>query len=114
MSEIKRGNVDYAKELQKCRIYPTDKINEGKINREFTSQNSIKQRSVFGDWKVSKCGDMSYKKGVYNIYDYQLPDNDWIAHMMEKEWVNLNDFMPAYFQACKNAGIQKITQLVFY
>jgi hypothetical protein len=114
MSVIKRGCVDFAKELERCRIYPTNQLNEGKINREFTPQNSIKQRSVFGDWKVSKSGDMSYKKGIYNIYDYQLTQNDWIVHMLEKEWVNWNDFMPAYFQACKNAGIQNKTELVFY
>lgn len=84
------------------------------INNLFTPQDKIKQESLFGKWYVSKVGDMFYNEDKYIIYSEQLTDEDWIAHMFEKGWIDWNDFMPAYFQALKNANIEFTRVRVFY
>lgn len=84
------------------------------MNDFFTPQNKIKEESKFGKWHVSESGDMTYNNGQYAIYDYRLEDDNWIAHMFEKEWIDWNEFIPAYFQALKNAGIQFKSVRVFY
>ncbi len=84
------------------------------MNNYFSPQDKIKQESLFGKWHVSKSGDMTYDNGRYSIYDYQLEEDNWIAHMSEKNWIDWNEFIPAYFQALKNAGIQFKRHLVFY
>lgn len=84
------------------------------MNDFFSPQDKIKQESQFGKWHVSKSGDMTYDNGRYSIYDNQLKEDDWISHMFEKGWIDWNEFIPAYFQALKNAGIQFKRERVFY
>ena len=62
----------------------------------------------FEDWKVYKNGDIFHKEMNYLIEGIRLQENDWIEHMIDKNWVNLNNFMPAYFQALANINISKI------
>lgn len=83
-------------------------------NNFFTAQDNIRKASEFGKWQVSKNGDMLYDGGRYSIADYQLKDVDWIIHMFEKKWIDWNEFMPAYFQALKNAGVQYQNMQIFY
>lgn len=65
----------------------------------------------FGDWLVEPNGDMS--NNGYNIESYRLNKEDWFLHLLNKPWMDWNDFIPAYFQACCNAGIQNITMKMF-
>lgn len=77
-------------------------------------QNKTKKAARFGQWTVSKDGDMGHNSG-YSIFAEQLTSNNrWIAHMSEKRWIDWNEFIPAYFQALKNAGIQYTNELVHY
>ena len=69
---------------------------------------------VNGKWVVSPNGDLEYDNGRYNIYDYQLDDEDWILHMLEKNWCDMNDFIPAYFKALKIKGTSELTIQTFY
>lgn len=66
------------------------------------------------DWEISENGDLTHKKRGYLIEAWQLKENDWLLHMMEKGWVNLNTFVPAYLEACRRAGINKISIMTHY
>ena len=83
------------------------------MNKFFSPQDKVSLKSKFGKWSVSKSGDMLHDSG-YPIYDHQLERDNWIIHMLEKDWVDFNDFIPAYFQALKNAGIKNKKVQVFY
>ena len=60
------------------------------------------------DWKISEDGDLEHVKQRYLIPADRLDDNDWILHMSEKNWCNLNTFIPAYFEACRRAGLNLV------
>ena len=66
------------------------------------------------DWYLSPTGDMAYTGNLYPIYDYQLEQNDWMIHLMEKKWFDANTFIPAYFEACKRKGIQYLLIQTYY
>jgi hypothetical protein len=83
-------------------------------NNYFAPLNSAEKEMDFGKWHVSETGDMCYDNGRYDIYDNQLTDHDWILHMFEKSWIDWNEFIPAYFKALKNAGIQFKKERIFY
>lgn len=68
----------------------------------------------FGKWKVYQNGDIDFDNGYYFIDGSRLQDEDWIYHLLEKNWVNMNDFLPAYFQALQNVGIELIQVRSFY
>lgn len=68
----------------------------------------------FEQWKVYKNGDMDCEKAGYTIHADQLRKEDWILHMMEKRWVDFNDFIPAYFYAMKIAGIEFKSERISY
>lgn len=68
----------------------------------------------FGKWKVYQNGDIDFDNGHYFIDGSRLQDEDWIYHLLEKNWVNMNDFLPAYFQALKNIDIELIQVRSFY
>ena len=68
----------------------------------------------FGKWKVYQNGDIDFDNGYYFIDGSRLLDEDWIYHLLEKNWVNMNDFLPAYFQALKNIDIELIQVRSFY
>ncbi len=77
------------------------------INTNNSINNRLPQR--FGNWHVSENGDMNFKNGRYQIFGYQLSQDNWILHMLEKDWVNLNEFVPAYFHALRNIGYENHT-----
>lgn len=80
----------------------------------YSPQDRVKKSETFGKWKVKLNGDMSYDDDRYPIYSNQLQNDDWIAHMFEKGWIDWNDFIPAYFQALKNIGVKEIKMLIYY
>lgn len=78
--------------------------------------HSIRTKNTFGDWRVDAHGNMTFQNGRYNISAPRLnkKGNDWMLHLFEKRWIVWDDFVPAYFQACRNAGIKEITMKIFY
>ena len=73
-----------------------------------------KKEETFGTWKVSLNGDMEDQNGTKYSSKQITTEDDFIVHMMEKSWIDLNDFIPAYFQACTNAGIQFVKIKIHY
>lgn len=90
---------------------PADEAKEISDDGIYTER---KGANTFGKWKVSITGDMIYDDGKYAINDNQLRSDDWILHLFEKKWIDWNEFIPAYFQALRNAGIQKTEIRIFY
>ena len=68
----------------------------------------------FGKWKVNKNGDMDFDNGRYFIYGNRLGHEDWILHLMEKNWCDMNDFIPAYFKALQNINVKYLKIQSFY
>ena len=69
-------------------------------------------RETIRGWRVDEDGNLigSYPNGHdYPIAKDRLMECDWIAHMASKTWVDLSQFVPAYFKACMMAGIKKLT-----
>lgn len=72
-----------------------------------------KEAKNFGEWHVTESGDMIHTDYKYKIDGYRLvskidDNNEWILHMMDKKWVDMNDFIPAYFHALKNLDTQYV------
>lgn len=61
------------------------------------------------DWTIEADGTMVHKKNNYIIEGDRLNEGNWIAHMTEKRWCNLLDFLAAFFEACVRAGLKKVT-----
>lgn len=78
--------------------------------------DSKKRSFTNGKWTVELSGTLIYDKNGYNydIHHSDLHDDDWILHLSSKGWIDWNDFIPAYFQALKNKGIQNINIKTFY
>jgi hypothetical protein len=72
-----------------------------------------KQSLVIGKWKVDIKGNMDHD-GRYSISADRLGEDDWILHLFEKGWIVWNDFIPAYYQACRNAGVESVTMKMYY
>ena len=66
------------------------------------------------DWTISPEGDLHHDKMNYDIFSNQLKEKNWILHMMGKGWVDLNSFIPAYFEACQRCGIKQLDIIVNY
>ena len=76
-------------------------------------RQGVKTANTFGQWEVDKFGNMEFRK-YYFISRERLSSKNWILHLSEKRWIVWNDFIPAYMQACLNAGIQEVTIKMFY
>lgn len=61
--------------------------------------------SIFGDWAVSKGGDVINIENRYPIYTKQVEStgiDEWVEHLAEKTWFNTNvenDFRNSYERA---------------
>ncbi|MGI3044371.1 hypothetical protein ACRTDM_21865 [Shewanella algae] len=55
---------------------------------------------IFGVWAVTDFGIECLDQG-YVISVDRLLENDWLDHMSQKTWVNINDFSNAYYAAKK-------------
>lgn len=87
------------------------------IKEPFYDPNSKDKKAVtFGKWRVELDGTLNYKDGRYIIDPSQLDDDeaDWVIHLFGKDWIDWNEFIPAYFQALKNIGVQEVKMKVFY
>lgn len=65
------------------------------------------------DWFLSPHGDM-YSTTDYIVPGQRLQEEDWLLHLMGKEWFDANTFLPAYFEACRRANIKRVTILTHY
>lgn len=59
------------------------------------------------DWDVEKDGTMVSKKNGYTITADRLGEN-WLNHMAEKNWVDMNTFTKAYIYACAIAHVDSV------
>lgn len=66
------------------------------------------------DWAISPNGDLKHIKMQYCIPADRLEEEDWILHLTEKAWIDFNTFIPAYFEACRRAGIKNIKIITNY
>ena len=66
------------------------------------------------DWIVSKSGDLEHIERGYFIRADRLTEEDWLLHLTEKAWFDANTFLPAFFEACKRAGKQRVTIKTYY
>ena len=59
------------------------------------------------DWKVDAEGSMTHEKPYYFIEASRLGEN-WLEHMSNKGWVNLDTFVRAYIRACYIARVNTV------
>ena len=82
-------------------MIPQDKINE--VFEFYNVQSDTD--SVFGNWAVSKDGDVINLENMYPIYTYQVQStgvDEWVDHLTEKTWFDANeekDLRKSYMRA---------------
>lgn len=60
---------------------------------------------IRNDWTVGADGSLRNEARGYEISAQQLlNEKNWIIHMAEKPWVNMNSFIPAYLKALARLG----------
>ena len=69
--------------------------------------------SIYGDWVVTKDGDLINIKWTYPIYSYEVNHTHWLAHLKEKKWFERSSFMDAFNRACKILGISVVLKEEF-
>ncbi len=62
----------------------------------------------FGNWEVTNEGDILNKSLKFHITFDRLIEQNWMLHAMAVGW-NLNEFFPAYYEACKTIGLDEVT-----
>lgn len=65
------------------------------------------------DWAISEDGDL-LGLGYYLISSYRLNEGNWLLHLMGKVWFDANTFIPAYFEACRRAGLKSVKVTIDY
>ena len=65
------------------------------------------------DWAISDDGDL-LGLGYYLISSHRLKEGNWLLHLMGKKWFDANTFIPAYFEACRRAGLKTVTVMTYY
>lgn len=61
------------------------------------------------DWIIGMDGHLVSTRSGYDIVADELGKGHWFVHLMEKRWFDANTFLPAYFEACRRAGIKSVT-----
>lgn len=64
-------------------------------------------------WWLTPSGDMC-AMGTYEIGADHLATPSWLMHLGEKSWFDANKFIPAWFEACRRAGIDEVTMWTHY
>lgn len=70
-------------------------------------------KSTWGGWEIDKDGNLGFVKKQYWINREKLNQN-WISHMNRKKWCIMNDFIPAYVEACRRAGVTQVIITEWY
>ena len=58
------------------------------------------------DWYLSSGGDMRHAWTDYEIPHQRLDEDDWLLHLMYREWFDANTFLPAWLEACRRWGMK--------
>jgi len=61
--------------------------------------------SIYGDWVVSKAGDIVNIERRYPIYSSQVRDDRWLLHLRDKTWFERTSFLAAFHRACEILGV---------
>lgn len=69
----------------------------------------MKDILTYGEWAVHPNGKMVNQKGMV-IPVNELQHDGWLLFFSGQKRTDLNDFIPAWMQACRNAGIAEISQ----
>lgn len=62
----------------------------------------------FGEWLVFENGNMVHDTEGYEIDHDRLNESDWWTFFFTEPNFNWNEFIPAYFFACKQANVQTL------
>lgn len=81
---------------------------------EYSPRTTEPTPAEFGRWEVSTNGNLKHSDPDYLIESARIKEKDWLLHMMEKSWIDLNTFVPAFLQASKNIGLNYISQKIHY
>ncbi len=88
---------------------------EKPVFTEYDAYNHRPEEKRYGKWIAYKSGSLFHEDNLYIPEDKVLNDDTWVIHMMSAvEWVDLNTFIPAYLQACKNAGKKRIQVRTYF
>ncbi len=69
----------------------------------------MKDVMIYGEWAVHPNGKMVNDKGMV-IPVNELQHETWLLYFSGQKRTNLNDFIPAWMQACRNAKITEVVQ----
>lgn len=70
----------------------------------------MRERRERGDyWEIEKDGTMIHKDPYYYIEGARLNDENWLTHMARKKWVDMKEFVDAYFTACRVRGLDRVS-----
>lgn len=111
--------ITSVKKLRKCEVDILNAKPVSIIDPNF-KENGCHQKCPEGydvyneDWFLSPKGDMCNRCSGYYIEADKLRKDDWILHCMERRWFDANTFIPAYWEACRRAGIKKVTMRIEY
>jgi hypothetical protein len=64
-------------------------------NREY-EDTKLEIVNQYGTWAVTKYG-VEALQTAYSISKDRLRQNRWLLHMSEKTWVNMHDFLRAFY-----------------
>lgn len=67
------------------------------------------QKMQIGSWFIEPDGSMTHASPAYDIDGARLAEGNWITHMAEKRWVDLREFVRAYFTACQIRGLRTVS-----
>jgi hypothetical protein len=62
----------------------------------------------FGGWLIYENGDMYQQNFEYEITFDRLNESDWWSFFVTEPNFNWNEFIPAYFYACKLAKVETL------
>lgn len=84
------------------------------VQNIYSPEDTFRSRAMkFGKWFVDTNGDMSWDNRFFINAD-QVVEQTCIVQMFKHEWIDFNEFMPAYFQALKNKKCQYVNVQIHY
>lgn len=72
------------------------------------AQLPLPNQRRFGEWEVCDKGNMTNNSKGFEISHDRLKESEWWAFFYTEPNFNWNEFIPAYFYACKQAKIEKL------
>lgn len=64
-----------------------------------------KENIKIGSWMIEPDGSMLHENPYYCIEGFELNGCNWITHMACKNWVDIKEFIRAFFAACRRRGL---------